>query len=195
MGRCAVYDSTARAAHESLRTGRNANAARYLNALLAQLWWRAAVRSLFEATLAVRAEAGAIKGNTMQLKVLAALAAVSMAGAPLTYAARALQPEDWYRFQAVSALTMAADGSAVAYVVTAYDKSADESRDALWIADWSGRHSMRLLRLQGEAADRLPRFTPDGRAVSFLSAPPGLSTQLWSIDRQGGSPHLLSHVP
>jgi dipeptidyl aminopeptidase/acylaminoacyl peptidase len=131
----------------------------------------------------------------MQMKVLAALAAVSMAAAPLTYAARPLQPEDWYRFQAVSALTMAADGSAVAYVLTAYDKSADESRDALWIADWSGRHSMRLLRLQGEAADRLPRFTPDGRAVSFLSAPPGSSTQLWSIDRQGGNPHLLSHVP
>ena len=42
-------------------------------------------------------------------------------------ARRALTPEDWYRFQAVSDLRIATDGTAVAYLVTSYDKASDES--------------------------------------------------------------------
>src|SRR5271170_1025723 len=55
-------------------------------------------------------------------------------------AGRPLMPEDWYRFQTVSHLTVAPDGAAVAYLVTSYDKASDESRDALWTVDWSGTH-------------------------------------------------------
>jgi len=67
--------------------------------------------------------------------------------------------------------------------VTTFDKESDESRSALWMADWAGTHSVQLTR--GESVS-VPRFSPDGRYVSFLSArPAGGKTQLWVLDRRG----------
>jgi dipeptidyl aminopeptidase/acylaminoacyl peptidase len=113
--------------------------------------------------------------------------------APLAaHAGRPLAPEDWYRFQAVSDLRIAPDGSAVAYLVTSYDKASDESRGSLWMADWTGGQSRQLT--QGQSVSE-PRFSPDGRSVSFLSArPAGSTTQLWLVDRRGGTPRRLSQV-
>ena len=107
-------------------------------------------------------------------------------------AGRPLMPEDWYRFQTVSHLSVAPDGAAVAYLVTSYDKGSDESRDALWTVDWSGTHGMQLTH--GESVSE-PRFSPDGRYLSFLSArPASAATQLWVLDRRGGKPRQISHV-
>jgi dipeptidyl aminopeptidase/acylaminoacyl peptidase len=40
-----------------------------------------------------------------------------------------------------------------------------------------------------------PRFSPDGRYLSFLSArPSGEKSQLWVLDRRGGEPRQLTHV-
>jgi dipeptidyl aminopeptidase/acylaminoacyl peptidase len=104
-------------------------------------------------------------------------------------AARALEPEDWYRFQDVSGLTIAHDGATVAYLVTRYDQATDESRSDLWVADWVGKESVQLTR--GESVSE-PRFSPDGRYLSFLSArPAGGATRLWLLDRRGGEPQAL----
>jgi dipeptidyl aminopeptidase/acylaminoacyl peptidase len=109
-----------------------------------------------------------------------------------TQARRALTPEDWFRFQAVSDLEIAPDGVAVAYLVTSYDKASDESRAALWTVDWAGHRSEQLTR--GESVSE-PRFSPDGRYLSFLSArPSGANTQLWLLERRGGEPRQLTHV-
>ena len=43
----------------------------------------------------------------------------------LAHARRPLLPEDWYRFAAVSDLQIAPDGTAVAYLVTHFDKEAE----------------------------------------------------------------------
>ena len=107
-------------------------------------------------------------------------------------ARRALTPEDWYRFQAVSDLKIAPDGAAVVYLLTVYDKASDEGRGALWTVDWAGNHGEQLTR--GESVSE-PRFSPDGRYLSFLSArPSGASTQLWLLERHGGEPRQLTHV-
>jgi len=113
--------------------------------------------------------------------------------APLAaQAGRALTPEDWYRFQALSDLKIAPDGAAVAYLVTSYDKESDESRSALWLANWAGDASVQLTR--GESVSE-PRFSPDGRYLSFLSARPAEGkAQLWVLDRRGGEPRQLTHV-
>ena len=106
--------------------------------------------------------------------------------------ARPLTPEDWYRFRDVSDIQIAPDGGAVAYLVTSYDQASDESRSALWLTDWSGQRHRQLTR--GKSVSE-PRFTPDGRRVSFLSARnAGGTTELWSVDRNGGKPRRLTHV-
>ena len=77
------------------------------------------------------------------------------------------EPEDWYRFQALSDLQIAPDGASVAYLVTSYDQEADESRSALWSADWAHGEGRPLTH--GESVWE-PRFSPDGRYLSFLAA-------------------------
>ena len=127
-------------------------------------------------------------------RLLPAIAALVLAClAPVAAeAGRALTPEDWFRFQDVSDLTIAPDGSAVAYLVTSYHKESDESLSALWLAAWAGGPGTQLTR--GESVS-VPRFSPDGRYVSFLSArPAGSPTQLWALDRQSGELRQLSHV-
>ena len=121
------------------------------------------------------------------------VAALLVSVAPLAAEARrALMPEDWYRFQAASDLQIAPDGAAVAYLVTSYDKSSDESRAALWTADWAGGHNEQLTH--GESVS-VPRFSHDGRYLSFLSArPSGADKQLWLLDRHGGEPRQITHV-
>ncbi|MGH8200732.1 MAG: S9 family peptidase [Steroidobacteraceae bacterium] len=127
------------------------------------------------------------------LPILAVAVFTVLGTLPAAHAGRALEPEDWYRFKAVSDLVIAPDGSAVAYIVTRYDKASDESRGALWLAAWNGKESLQLTR--GESVS-VPRFSPDGRYLSFLSARPGdSSTQLWLLDRRGGEPRQLTHVP
>lgn len=108
------------------------------------------------------------------------------------HAGRALEPSDWYRFQAVSDLKIAPDGATVAYLVTGYDKESDQSVATLWMAGWAGGESVQLTR--GESVSD-PRFSADGRYLSFLSArPAGGTTQLWVLDRRGGEPRQASHV-
>ena len=114
------------------------------------------------------------------LPALLALATCALPGAAV--AGRALTPEDWYRFQSLSDLQIAPDGAAVAYLVTSYDKESDESRSALWTTGWAGGDGVQLTR--GESVSD-PRFSPDGRYLSFLAARPAESaTQLWLLDRK-----------
>jgi dipeptidyl aminopeptidase/acylaminoacyl peptidase len=128
----------------------------------------------------------------LQILSIVALLIVLLATSA-AHAGRALEPADWYRFKAVSDLAISPDGSAVAYVVTSYDKATDESRGALWLAAWNGKESLQLTR--GESVS-VPRFSPDGRYLSFLSArPEDSSKQLWLLDRRGGEPRQLTHVP
>ena len=129
----------------------------------------------------------------MHLTRLSRLLLLIVCLAPLAaFAGRALQPEDWYRFQALSDLQIAPDGASVAYLVTRYDEEADESRSALCSADWAQGEGRQLTH--GESVWE-PRFSPDGRYLSFLAARPADSgTQLWLLDRRGGEARAVSHV-
>jgi dipeptidyl aminopeptidase/acylaminoacyl peptidase len=110
---------------------------------------------------------------------------------PAAQAARPLAPEDWYRFRDLSALTVAPDGAAVAYLVTTYERKGDQSVSALWLADWAGKASVQLTHAESVSE---PHFAPDGRSVVFLMAHPADgATQLWAVARGGGKPRQLSH--
>jgi dipeptidyl aminopeptidase/acylaminoacyl peptidase len=124
--------------------------------------------------------------------LLSLLLAIAVCAPQLARAGRALVPEDWYRFQALSDLQISADGAAVAYLVTSFERQADESRSALWLSDWTGGGARQLTHGESVTA---PRFSPDGRYLSFLTArPAGAATQLWLMDRRSGEAHAVSHV-
>ncbi len=111
---------------------------------------------------------------------------------PAAYAGRALEPADWLRFRPVYDLHLSPDGATVAYLVNRYDGKADESVADLWSVDWSGKADTQLTH-GGSVSD--PRFSPDGRYLSYLAAQPeGSTTQLWVRELRSGKTRALTQV-
>jgi dipeptidyl aminopeptidase/acylaminoacyl peptidase len=113
--------------------------------------------------------------------------------APAAAARRTIEPDDFYRGLALSEPQVAPDGQSVAYLVTRNDRDADEARSAVWLVDWDGQ---RAAPQTPEAAGvSLPRFSPDGRYLSYLgSAAAGARAQLMLLDRRTGALRALSSV-
>jgi len=119
------------------------------------------------------------------LACLASLTAASLERRPL-------RPDDYARFKSLSDLQVSPDGNWVAYLLTSADFDDDELHAAVWLTSWTGTESLQLTR-GASASD--PRFSPDGRYVSFLSARSAdAKTQVWLLDLRGGEARQLSHV-
>ena len=105
---------------------------------------------------------------------------------------RLLSPDDYYQLVDLTDPQVAPDGSQVAYVVTESDRTADARKDSIWIVAWDGSQRRRLT---GADSANTPRFSPDGRYLSFLSERPADSpAQIWVLDLHGGEARQLTHT-
>ncbi|HVW69511.1 MAG TPA: S9 family peptidase [Steroidobacteraceae bacterium] len=131
----------------------------------------------------------------MRLPTLCALTALWLPGIALTVAQgapRVLAPEDYLKFADVSSPQVAPDGTAVAYIVTTVDRAADEARGAVWLVKWDGSEARQLTR-SGDASQ--PRFSPDGRFLSYVSTSAADSkAQIWILDLRGGEARQVAHL-
>jgi dipeptidyl aminopeptidase/acylaminoacyl peptidase len=131
------------------------------------------------------------------VRILVLVASLSLCGANTVAAAahddrRPLAPDDYFRLANVTDPQISPDGAAVAYVVTSNDRQADVQKGAIWLAAWDGREH-RQVTYGESAAD--PRFSSDGRYLSFLSARPADAVdQVWLLDRSGGEARQVTHV-
>jgi dipeptidyl aminopeptidase/acylaminoacyl peptidase len=124
--------------------------------------------------------------TTLIVVGLLAAVAAQASGRPLT-------PQDFYRIQEVSDLQLSPDGMAAAYLVSHNDKEADEVQSALWMVGWDGKDPIQLTRDGRDVSE--PRFSPDGRYLSFLSTPEGSEqSQLMLLNRRGGEPKQLTKL-
>ena len=104
-----------------------------------------------------------------------------------------LTADDVYRIQTLSDPQVSPDGLWVAYVVTTNDRSADEERSAIWMVSWDGKQRLALTAAAGDT-DK-PRWSPDGRYVSFLGSAAGSDKpQIMLLDRRGGEAMPLTAV-
>ena len=129
-------------------------------------------------------------------KVLAALALALVAtqsAAADAPARRTLNFDDFFRVQDLSDPQVSPDGLWVAYVVSSNDRAADEERSAIWMVSWDGKEH---LQLTNAAADtEKPRWSPDGRYLSYLGKAPATdNAQIMLLDRRGGEPRQLTNV-
>jgi dipeptidyl aminopeptidase/acylaminoacyl peptidase len=86
------------------------------------------------------------------------------------------------------------DGQAVAYVVSRVDVKEDKSNSHIWMVGFDGKNDRQVTSsLDSESS---PRFSPDGRYLSFTSSRPGKakSNQVWLMDRSGGEAFQLTDV-
>jgi dipeptidyl aminopeptidase/acylaminoacyl peptidase len=134
------------------------------------------------------------KGMSMRMTAGLLLSLVAVQAQPADAPARrSLASDDFYRVQALSDPQVSPDGLWVAYVVTTSDRDADEERSAIWMASWDGTQQLALTAAASET-DK-PRWSPDGRYLSFLKPPAGSDKlQLMLLDRRGGEPRQLTTV-
>ena len=109
-------------------------------------------------------------------------------------ARRLLKLDDMHRFHDVRDAQISPDGKWVAYTVNTVDTAADKSDTDVWIASWDGKQQLRMTT--STESESAPRWSPDGRWLSFLSSRPGKAkgNQVWLLDRNGGEAQQLTDV-
>jgi dipeptidyl aminopeptidase/acylaminoacyl peptidase len=101
--------------------------------------------------------------------------------------------EAYFSLKHVTEVEVAADGRAVAFIVTGADVGDDRYRDRLYV--WEVRSGAQPLALQFTDA-RAPRWSPDGEWLTFIATDPADTSadaqpQLWAAPRFGDQPLRL----
>ncbi len=86
------------------------------------------------------------------------------------------------------------DGAWVAYTVSSSDVKTDKSDSDVWMVSWDGSRTVRLTN--SKASESMPRWSPDGRYLAFLSGRDDDKdhAQVWLLNRLGGDAARLTDV-
>ncbi len=102
--------------------------------------------------------------------------------------------EDLVRLKRLTDPHVSPDGRYVAYVLRETDMDANKGRTNIWLLDLSQKDAQPRQLTTGPANDTSPRWTPDSRALYFLSTRSGRS-QVWRIRMDGGEATRVTDYP
>jgi len=127
--------------------------------------------------------------RSLPLVLLASLLCVTTATA---MERRALTADDINALHEVDDPQVSPDGDWVAYTVRTADLVKDKRITHIWMANWDGRRTLQLT--QSEHSEHTPRWSPDGKYLSFLTArgDDEEPEQVWLLDRAGGEASPLT---
>ena len=97
---------------------------------------------------------------------------------------RAITIDDFFQIRDVSQPEISPDGQWIAYVVRSKLLKEDKNEQRLWMVSTHGGDAVPMTA-EGVSSTH-PRWSPDGKYLSFLSARDGGKNQVWLLDRRGG---------
>ena len=105
---------------------------------------------------------------------------------------RLLTADDINAIHEVGDPQLSPDGDWVAHTVRTSDVTADKRTTHVWMTSWDGKRTVQLTN--SKESEHTPRWSPDGRYLSFLSARSGEDDpdQLWLMDRAGGEAQAVT---
>lgn len=130
---------------------------------------------------------------------VAGWALLTAAVAPEAAEKRPLDFGDLAAMREVSEARLSPEGDWVAHVVRTADVEKDRIQGDLWMTRWDGSETLQLTFT--EESESSPRFSPDGRYLSFLAArgededDDDAKSQVWLLPRAGGEARRLTSYP
>src|SRR5258706_11068284 len=107
---------------------------------------------------------------------------------------RPFKLDDLARLREVRDPQVSPDGQWVAYVVAAIDAKEDKGNTHVWMVGYDGKNDRQItFSTDSESA---PRWSPDGKYLSFTSSRPGKAkgNQVWLMDRGGGEAYQFTEL-
>lgn len=107
---------------------------------------------------------------------------------------RPLSIDDMHKLKAVGDPRCSPEGKWIAYTLSTVDVVGDKRDSDIWMASTDGRENIRVT--SSTDSETSPKWTPDGKQLSFLSSRPGKAkgSQVWVLDRRGGEAQQLTEV-
>ncbi len=105
---------------------------------------------------------------------------------------RNLRPGDIYRMQSTGDAQISPDGKWVAYTLTSTDSAKDKRNSDIWMMSWNGTEKVQLTNSPDGESN--PKWSPDGKYISFTASRNGGSNQLYLLNRLGGEAIKLTDV-
>ena len=105
---------------------------------------------------------------------------------------RPLEVDDFFRIKQVADPQISPDGAWVAYLVTETNLDDDKRETRLWMMPAAGGEAL-AMTAEGYSASR-PRWSPDGKYLTFLASKGDEKTQVWAFNRLGGDAQPLTDI-
>jgi len=110
-----------------------------------------------------------------------------------TTAKRKLKPSDVYRLQTLGDPQVSPEANWLAYTLTTTDSALNKRNTDIWMISWDGKQQVQLTN--SADAESSPRFSPDGKYLSFIATRQGATTsQIWLMNRLGGEGKQLTNL-
>ncbi|HEX4546529.1 MAG TPA: S9 family peptidase [Candidatus Acidoferrum sp.] len=114
------------------------------------------------------------------------------ASKPAPATPRSITIDDFFQIRDVSQPELSPDSQWVAYAVRTRMLKEDKNEQRLWMISTHGGDALPLTA-EGVTSSH-PRWSPDGKYLSFLSARDGGKSQVWLLDRRGGEAQRLTET-